>query len=182
VLLDHGKAVTIGPTDSVVQTYLSDHKVLSDRHSGPVYISQAKVRGRGGDRCQFESGETAWVDIEVTARQPMDKLAVVIELRDESQSELFNTSTEQLSHRAFSLQPGESYRCTFELSLNVPHGTFHVCVVVYRYDLQKSYDSWVSTLFIGSTLTVRGVVNCFPKLIEFDAAGAVFPSRVGGGF
>ena len=178
MLLDHGRVVTIGPTDSVVRRYLSDEqKPRSGDENKRVYISRVRVRDRAGEQSTFESGQTAWVDVEVTARKPVEKLAIVLWLTDDSQYLIFDTSTERLGHCSFSLQPGESYRCSFELTLNIAHGTFHVCAAIFRYDIQKTYDSRApaTTLFIGSTTAVRGAVNCFPKLVETQTV--VEPSR-----
>ncbi len=85
MLLDRGKVVSIGPTDSVVQRYLSE--TLNTSNTGgneSVFISSVKVRGESGEQLKFESGETAWVDIEVTARKNVEKLAAVIWLTDEA--------------------------------------------------------------------------------------------------
>lgn len=174
MLLEHGKVLTIGSTDEVAQRYLSDALKPSGGTYKQVKISRVKVRGRTGDQSTFESGETAWVDVEVTTRETVEKLAVVIWLTDDSQYEIFNTSTERLGHCPFSLQPGESYRCTFELTLNIAHGTFHVCAAIYRYDIQTEYYRWApgATLFIGSTAAVRGAVNCFPRLVEAETVVA----------
>jgi lipopolysaccharide transport system ATP-binding protein len=176
MLLDHGKVVTIDHTDAVIRKYLSAGEPTgTPEDTKPVYISSVKVRDRAGEQSTFESGQTAWVDIEVTAREALDRLAVVIWFADETQYILFDTSTERLGYAPFSLKPGESYRCTFELSLNMAHGTFHLCAAVHRYDIQKSYDRRepAATIFIGSTMAVRGSVNCFPRLIE---SGSVAPS------
>ena len=115
----------------------------------------------------------------MTARQAIDKLAVVIWLRDETQYEIFNTSTERLGHAAFSLQPGGSYRCTFEITLNIAHGTFYLCSAVHRYDLDQTYHKRdpAATIFIGSTMEVRGAVNCFPRLIESSTLAEPAGSR-----
>jgi lipopolysaccharide transport system ATP-binding protein len=182
MLLERGKIVTIGSTDSVVRRYLSDAlKPRSDEVNKPVYISEVRVRDRAGEQSTFESGETAWVDIEVTAREPVEKLAIVIWLTDQTQYIIFDTSTQRLSHPPFSLHAGESFRCTFELSLNIAHGTFHVCAAIHRYDIQKEYDrkAPASTVFIGSTLAVRGAVNCFPRLVEAATTVAAFPHECG---
>jgi hypothetical protein len=152
----------------VVRTYLNDAlRPRGGREKQWIYISEVKVRSAAGEQCQFESGETAWVDIEVRARDTTPKLSVVIWLEDESRYELFNTSTERLGHQPFSLKSREGYRCTFELTLNLAHGTFRVCAAVHRSDVDHTYDRWVpgSTLFIGSTTAVRGAVNCFPRLV-----------------
>lgn len=171
MLLDHGKVIAIDRTDSVIRKYLSAGAASSTvDESKPVYISHVSIRDSQGEKSTFESGKTAWVDVEVTARQKTDKLAVVIWFCDETQYEIFNTSTERLGYAPFSLQPGESYRCTFELSLNIAHGTFHLCTAAHRYDLDKTLDMRepAATIFVGSTSAVRGAVNCFPRLVESE--------------
>ena len=169
LLLKHGELAMLGPTDEVVRGYLTESRAESAAViDKSVYISQVTVRGLSGEQTTFESGDTAFLDVEVIARQPMEKLAVVIWIRDDKDYILFDTSTERLGYEPFSLQAGESYRCTFQLTLNIAHGTFNVCVAVYRYDLRTTYDSQLSvaTLFIGSTTAVRGAVNCFPRLLK----------------
>ncbi len=171
MLLDHGKVLMIDETDTVARKYLS-LGAMSDipDEDKPVYISKVRVRDRAGEQSTFESGEAAWVDIEVTARQAIEKLAVVIWFKDERDYIIFHTSTERLGFTPFSLQAGGTYRCTFELTLNIAHGTFHLVTEIHRYDLQKGYDRQdpASTIFIGSTIAVGGAVNCFPRLIEAE--------------
>jgi ABC-type polysaccharide/polyol phosphate transport system ATPase subunit len=181
ILLERGKVSRIGSTDSVIRHYLSSALRPQDgEQNKPVYISQVRVRGRMGEQSTFESGQMAWIDINVTAREAVEKLAVVIWLTDDTQYEIFNTSTERLGHCPFSLHPGESYRCTFELTLYIAHGTFHLYAAIYRYDIQKEYDRRgpATTLFIGSSTAVRGAVNCFPKLVETETVGAVSQSAL----
>jgi lipopolysaccharide transport system ATP-binding protein len=179
MLLEHGKVVTIDSSESVVRRYLSDtSKLSSNGQQKSVYISHVKVRDGSGERSSFESGQTAWVDITVTARERVEKLAVVMYLLDDSQYLIFSTATERLGHRPFSLEAGESYRCTFELTLNIAYGTFHVGAAVHRYDIDKQYDSRIgATVFIGSSLAVRGAVNCFPRLVEAETIPAVCPKE-----
>jgi len=181
VLLVHGKAEEIGPTDSVVRRYLSDAPMTPDLESKPVCIDQVTIRHRDGERSTFESGETAFVDVEITARESVQKLAVVLMITDEAQYEIFNTSTERLGCAPFSLEAGQSYRCTFEMKLNFAHGTFHVCAAVHRYDVQKTYDRKTpgATIFIGSTMAVRGAVNCFPRLVASESTGNTPMERSG---
>jgi lipopolysaccharide transport system ATP-binding protein len=171
MLLNKGEVAIISDTDSVVRHYLKDaQEPCAGDRSKPVYISKVKVSDQLGERSTFESGQTAWIEVEVTARERVEKLAVAIGLADETQYELFNTTTERLGHGRFSLQPGERYRCRFELSLNMAHGIFYVGVGILRHDIQKAYDLKVpaATVFIGSTLAVRGAVNCFPRLVEAE--------------
>lgn len=135
-----------------------------------AYISKVVVRGRDGEQSTFESGQTAWIDVEVIAREAVSKLAVVIWFTDKTEYIIFHTSTERLGFASFSLQPGGTYRCTFELSLNIAHGTFQLFTEIYRYDIEKSFDRYhpTTTIFIGSTTAVGGAVNCFPRLIESE--------------
>jgi ABC-type polysaccharide/polyol phosphate transport system ATPase subunit len=176
LLLDHGRVQAIGATDSVVGRYLSGSETAASHHSErPVYISSLKVRDAAGEQSVFESGQTAWVDIEIAARQRVEKLSVVLILQDESQYILFTTSTERLGRLPFTLDPGEGYRCTFEVTLNMAHGTFYFGAAVHRYDIEKQYDhkAPAATIFVGSSLAVIGAVNCFPKLIHAGNAAAV---------
>ncbi len=52
------------------------------------------------------------------------------------------------------------------------HGTFGVCVAVKRNDIQKEFDRKdpATMVFIGSTNSVRGAVNCFPRFVEDETA------------
>ena len=172
MLLEHGKVLAIDETDAVARQYLSQGSNVDGTpdNERPDYISKICIRDRAGEQSTFESGQTAWVDVEVTAREAIGKLAVVIWFRDESQYTIFHTSTERLGFAPFSLQPGGTYRCTFELTLNIAHGTFHLVSEIYRYDIQTGYDRRdpAATIFIGSTLAVGGAVNCFPRLIESE--------------
>jgi lipopolysaccharide transport system ATP-binding protein len=169
LLLEHGKVVTIGRTDEVLRHYLSDSlKPPSNATNKPVHISQVKVRGQSGEQSTFESGDTAWVDIEVTAKDPVEKLAIVIWLADEARYEIFNTSTQRLGCAPFSLTPGQTYECTFELTLNLAHGAFGLSVAIFRYDIQQNLDRRMpaTMLFVGSSMSVRGAVNCFPRIVD----------------
>jgi homopolymeric O-antigen transport system ATP-binding protein len=168
LLLENGKVSVTGPTDSVLRQYLNSSERDDANEDKPIRITQVRVRGRGGEQLTFESGQTAWVDIEITAKQALEKLAVVIWIVDTTDYEIFNTSTERLGLPPLSLAPGQVYRCTYELKLNIAHGSFGLCAAVHRYDLQKTYDRKVpaATLFVGSSMAVRGAVNCFPRIVE----------------
>jgi lipopolysaccharide transport system ATP-binding protein len=169
MLLEHGKMVMIDETNAVIQKYLnSPVNVATPDESKPVYITTVRVRDAAGEQNTFESGRTAWVDIEITARKRVEKLAISIWLRDEAEYELFDTSTVRLGCDPIALQPGQSYRCTFELTLNIAHGKFELCADVLHVELEKIYDQRVpaGNLFVGSSMAVRGAVNCFPRVIE----------------
>ena len=168
MLLVHGNVMEFGPTDAVVRRYLHDALERTDRVNKEAEISRVTIRGEDGkERSTFESGEKALVEVGVRAHTPVDKLAVVLMLNDEAQYEVFNTSTERLGYAPFSLARGQTYRCVFDLTLNVAHGAFYVCAALYRYDIQKLYDTNRpgKAIFIGSTMAVRGAVNLFPRII-----------------
>lgn len=170
MLLVHGKAVEIGPTEAVVRHYLNDAREPGDEADKAAYISRVTVRGPDGERSTFESGETALVDIEITAREALERLSVSLWLKDEAQYDVFDTSSERLGYAPFSIEPGQTRRFTFELTLNMAHGTFYACTLICRYDIQKVYDRKVPgpALFIGSTMAVRGAVNCFPRIVAAE--------------
>jgi lipopolysaccharide transport system ATP-binding protein len=169
MLLEHGKVVAIDQTDVVARRYLG---ALPEAEEGnkPVYVSKACIRDRAGEQSTFESGDTAWVDVEITAQETVERLSVVIWFTDDTQYMIFSTSTERLGLAPISLLAGERYRCTFELKLNMAHGSFHLGSDVFRYDRQMSYDrhNRSATIFVGSTMAVRGAVNCFPTVIEAE--------------
>jgi lipopolysaccharide transport system ATP-binding protein len=171
LLLAHGKMVMIGPSDAVVRRYLVDVMKEPTAAEKSLYVSQVVLRSAKGEQSSFESGDVVWVDVEVTARHAASRLAVVLWFTDEKDNLIFDTSTERLGHAPFSLGMGQRQRCTFELTLNMAHGAFRLCVALYRYDTQTEYDRRAPalTLFVGTSLAVRGAVNCFPKVVELVA-------------
>jgi ABC-type polysaccharide/polyol phosphate transport system ATPase subunit len=169
LLLERGRMLKIGPTQEVISTYmdrsLSSHEVDDNM---PVRISKVTVRNRYGECLRFQSGETGWIDIEVTAQKPLSALSVSLFITNEQFQGVFNTSTERLGLGNFSLGAGGVYRCTFELVLNFANGIFHPSVSLYRYDTQTLYDTWqpAATIYVSYENDVRGAVNCFPKVVH----------------
>ncbi len=182
LLLEHGRVVETGPAEQVVQTYLG--RVLTgtrDTESKDVYISKVTVRSAAGEAVAFRSGERAWVDIELTARRECQKLSISLFVRDEGYQDAFNTSTERLGRGTFSLRPGETFRCTYQIDLHLGQGTYHVGVSVVRYDIQREFDRWMpaASLFVHADRDVRGAANCYPEVLVFGtaqpAAGTLTP-------
>lgn len=168
ILLDRGKILTIDRTDITIRKYLSlAADIFRADASKPVYISSVRVRDCSGEQAKFESGQRAWIDVEVVARGAIEKVAVAIWFKDETEYIIFHTSTERLGFAPFSLKPGDVYRCSFELDLNMAYGTFQLVTEIHRYDIQRGYDRRepAATIFVGSTTAVGGSVNCFPKLV-----------------
>jgi lipopolysaccharide transport system ATP-binding protein len=171
LLLDRGRMLMTGSPTEVIQSYMnSTRNPHSKNHSEPVIISRVRARTVKGESVRFESGDTVWVDVEVTARAACQKLAVVLFVTDESYYEVFNTSTERLGCGNVNLDAGDVFSCSFELRLNFANGTFHLNVAAYRYDTETEYDRWESgsSIYVGSANDARGAVNCFPKVVKHE--------------
>ena len=65
LLLDHGRMVAVGPTEQVVQRYLSatDGSRREVVHQ-EAFLSRVVMRNENGGSVEFESGRKAWVDVE----------------------------------------------------------------------------------------------------------------------
>ena len=170
LLLDRGRTIKIGPSEEVISTYLNEarEKRLADPGSLPVAISKVTVRNEFGECVRFQSGQKAWVDIELRARKRCSNLSVTIYITNEEHKQIFDTSTERLGHGNFTLDEGDFYTCTYELTLNMPTGIYHPAVLVYRYDTQTEFDRWApaTTIYVSSEEDVRGSVHCFPKVVR----------------
>lgn len=170
LMLEKGRTVAVGPAHEVVSAYLQRaRKSLNEgQPSGPVSISNARVRGEYGESGRFKSGDTVWLEVEVTARTPCTKLTVTSWMTNEANEIVFETTTERLGCGNFSLEAGEVYSCTFEMRLNVTTGIYHLSTLVYRHDTQTVYDEWpaVATIYVNSEDDVRGIAHCFPKVIH----------------
>lgn len=170
LLLDHGEMVTLGPSRKVISAYVDRSRGDELKASGPksVEISKVTVRNSEGESQSFRSGEMAWVDIMVTAHERCKRLSVSLFVVDEQYQSIFDTSTERLGHGNFTLEAGEVFTCTFEITLNLAGGIFHPSVLVYRYDTQVEYDRRVpaASIYVSSDEGVRGIANCFPKVIH----------------
>jgi lipopolysaccharide transport system ATP-binding protein len=174
LLLQRGRILLDCPTDEAVSAYLNGIMNVSpeDEASRAVIISRVAVRDENGPAKRFMSGQKAWIDIDVVARDRCNKLSIALSIKDDNLQELFNTSTERLGHGNFTLEPGETFSCTFELSLNIPGGLFYASIVVYRYDTQTKYDSWLSpAISISPEEGVLGFANCFPKVTRYGSIG-----------
>jgi len=170
LLLERGHTVTIGPTPEVISTYLNEagSRRIADPGSMPVAITKVTVRDEYGECARFQSGQKAWIDVELRARTRCSSLSVSAYITDDEHRIIFDTSTERLGHGNFTLDEGDVYTCTFELTLNMSTGIFHPAIVIYRYDTQTRYDRWApaTTVYISSEDDVRGIVHCFPKVIR----------------
>jgi len=172
LLLEQGSAVMTGPAQEVVSAYLNRcrNAHIEDAGAKLVTISNVTMRDEHGECHRFQSGQKAWIDVELRARKRCTKLSVSLYITDDEHQNVFDTSTERLGLGNFTLDEGDVYACTFELSLNMPNGIFHPAILVYRYDTQTEYDSLdpATTIYVGCEEDVRGTVHCFPRVIRHE--------------
>ncbi len=168
MLLVGGKVAALGPSDQVISEYLAQASGDRRTSEGPVEVRSVRLSTPSGDGVHFKTGETVDVEVELHARESCAKVAVVLDLLDESQYNLFNTSTERMGNPPVDLEPGEVYRCTFRLDLHLAQGTYYFGAHAYRYDVEHNYDSLVPalTFYVSSGIEVRGAVNCHPRLVD----------------
>jgi lipopolysaccharide transport system ATP-binding protein len=172
MLLDHGTVTSIGAATEVIKAYMERGTEGAEKDpTKDVYISRVALRDdAGADAVQFDAGQRMVAEVEVTARRPAERLAVVIECRDEEMYEVFNTSTQRLGAETVDLAAGEKFTVRFALRLHLAPGTYHVGVYVYRYDIQRNYDtlSPAKTFYVRSLVDVRGVAHLEPEVLSQD--------------
>jgi lipopolysaccharide transport system ATP-binding protein len=170
LLLEKGRTVMIGSPEEAIGRYLQkpSSRKTADMSSGPVSISNVRIRNEDGESLRFRSGEKAWVDVELVARTSCSKLAVTLYILDDKLMEIFDASTDLLGHGNFDLGEGDTYRGTFEVSLNLVDGTYYPSILIYRRDIQTIYDKWApaATIYVSSGDGVRGIAHCFPQVIQ----------------
>jgi ABC-type polysaccharide/polyol phosphate transport system ATPase subunit len=179
LLLDHGRAVVVGPTPDVIGGYMTmmrQHRAIGRDRA--VFIADVRLRGASGPGNRFKSGQKAWVDVEVVANEPCLKCALELWMTDENRRDLFDTSTERLGHGNFTLHPKAKFYCTFELDLNLGSGIYHLCVGLIRYDSGEHYDmrEAVETICVSSDEGTNGPVNCFPRVIRHEISSHPLPT------
>lgn len=173
ILLDAGSIVADGPTSEVMQSYLDrEREKMSEVRDTEVAIQSVVLRGVDGSAVRFGPGDKAWVDVTFRANQPCENIAVALAIVDESLSQVFNTSSERLEGRSFSLRQGETITLTFELVMHLANGTFHLGVALFRYDLDREFDRVLpaATFFVASEIDVRGSANLYPKIVACSPA------------
>jgi hypothetical protein len=63
------------------------------------------------------------------------------------------------------LAAGDQAVCTFDLTLHLAPGSYHVAVWLFRYHTQTELDHWdaAGTFFVSSDRDIRGVANLYPQ-------------------
>lgn len=176
LLLHKGRTVTTGPAQEVISTYLnrSQKERDQDEISGPVSIVNVSVRAEHGASLHFRSGQKAWVDVELAAYKSCRNLSVGLFIKNEQFQDVFYTSTAELGSGEFSLEPGDRFRCTFELNLNLVGGIYYPTILVWKSLSHTTYDRWLpaATIYVDSTHGVRGAVQCFPVVVQHEVLAA----------
>jgi lipopolysaccharide transport system ATP-binding protein len=173
ILLDAGSIAADGPTSDVIQSYLDrEREKMSEVRDTEVAIQSVVLRGVDGSAVSFQPGDKAWVDVTFRANQSCENIAVALAIVDESLSQVFNTSSERLEGRSFSLRQGETVTLTFELVMHLANGTFHLGIALFRYDLDREFDRVLpaATFFVASEIDVRGSANLYPKIVACSPA------------
>ena len=167
LLLERGMVRAIGPTPEVIKTYYNREQ--QQRVANPVssvVITRVATHDENGPRLQFDSGGKLRITVEARARIRHDEIGAVIQIVDDHQYPLFDTCTYLLGAGAIVLDGDQTLTCTFELDLNLAHGTFHVNAFLRGCVTNQVYDRWLSaaTFFVTGAPEVRGVVTLNPKL------------------
>jgi ABC-type polysaccharide/polyol phosphate transport system ATPase subunit len=167
LLLEHGTLQTIGPTEEVIQTYLSrSQQGRTLEAERDIVITRVTTHDSSGPRTEFDPDGKMYVTVEAQASVPHDDMSVVIGIVDQHQYPVFDTCTQRLGAGSISLAAGQALRVTFELDVMLAQGTYHVNAFLHRYVTNRPYDRWTSaaTFFVAATPEVRGVVTLHPRL------------------
>jgi lipopolysaccharide transport system ATP-binding protein len=174
ILLRQGRLVEDGETSRVIHRYMEQIKQARALEQGKeVVIEELVVEAGDGMRFDFESGEKARVRVTLRALSAVSKVACVLYVLDEMYYEVFNTSSERLGLPPIDLAAGETATCEFELQLHLAAGNFHLCAMLYRYDIGKTFDQLqpAATLLMRSRDDVRGVANLYPRVVGVRRSG-----------
>jgi lipopolysaccharide transport system ATP-binding protein len=162
ILLDGGRIVADGPTSDVLQTYLGrERNKLTTERDLDVAITDVQLLRDGVPVVRLRAGDDASVTVRLEARRSVQRVAVVLAVLDEGLEIVFDTSSERLGSAPVDLEAGESCTVTFDLTMHLAAGTFHLAVYLYRYDLQKEFDRTLpaATFFVETDRDVRGAAR-----------------------
>ncbi len=169
ILLDHGSIAAHGPAPEVVNAHLNRGQTTgtAQRKADGVSISRAVFRGQNGKALQFESGEKAVFDVDITAKKAYEHLTVALAVHDAGMYTVFETSTELLTCSGISIKEGQTKRVTFELNLHLCQGTYHFNCYVGEHATDRLYDglSPAATIYVQSCRDIFGIANLYPTAI-----------------
>lgn len=165
LLLEHGRAVNIGPSREIVGEYLASggprHVVALEREA---FIKGVSVRGEDGARVHFQSGEKCYVDVSVGSHGSCERIAVIINITTRQGVTVFDTSTVRLGADDLSLRDGQEAVCRFVLDLHLVGETYYIAAIVRRYDIGKNLDEWraAQAIIVSSEKGNKGIANLYP--------------------
>jgi lipopolysaccharide transport system ATP-binding protein len=170
LLLERGECVQMGPPGEVINAYLNRILQRPTSFTHGAAISKVTISDKTDERAHFESGEKAWIEVEVTATEKVSGLGLAIELTNQEFYNVFDISTSRLGKRTFSVGPGRTVRYTFELDLHLGPGNYHLDVILYQDDTRTIFDEFLraATLIISTRTPVHGIANLYPVAYEAD--------------
>jgi lipopolysaccharide transport system ATP-binding protein len=172
MLMKQGRVAAIGRSADVIRAYLQGETEQGEVPASlDVYVSRVGMRHQGGESLRFESGQRAFVDVEVRARRPGRRLALAIECLDEQQYSIFATSTQRLGQAPIDLEAGEDLTATFQLDLNLGPGTYMLAVYLQHHDTSGTYHfrKPAATFFVTSAKDVStGAARLDPMVARYE--------------
>ncbi len=172
MLMKQGRVAAIGRSPDVIRAYLQGETEQGEVPANlDVYVSRVTMRQQGGESLRFESGQRAFVDVEVRARRPGRRLAVAIECLDEQQYSIFVTSTQRLGQAPLDLEAGEDLTATFQLDLNLGPGTYMLAVYLQHHDTGGTYHfrKPAATFFVTSVKAASsGAAHLDPRVTRYE--------------
>jgi lipopolysaccharide transport system ATP-binding protein len=169
MLLNHGQVAIIDNTSTVIERYLD---MAQSRESGDtdsvVSITDILIDDVPFSGQRFETGQTINLRVSVRANAEIRNFAVLLGLRDEHQYLVFDTSSERLGSSSFNLKQGQVLHCSFQITLNVAYGMYHLGVAVHRYADGRTLESWdpACSMHVGSIRhDYRGIMPAEPKFL-----------------
>ena len=170
LLINQGSIVANGPTENVVIHYLQNAMLPSKLQEvkPQIWIKEVNVYNQDTQLMgHFKSGENVKIDVEIVSQTYERNLALGIYILDQNYYSVFNTSSERLGYRTFSIRNGEVLRLRFNVCLHLCQGTYYLGAIIKRYDIDKTFDTKfpAATLLLNSDEGVRGVANLYPTFM-----------------
>lgn len=170
ILLERGKIVSMGDPEEVAKFYLDGPSHITEgKQANDVFISSVVVLKDGNEESRFKAGDKAVAVVNVGSNMDCNSLALHIELRSNTDYQVFEVYTELLDRGDFSLTAGETKEFRVELSMHLAAGVYHLgAFVVSKHDVSKRYDRKfpAATLYIEAHDAVRCVANLYPKFLS----------------
>ena len=179
ILLDHGRIVKEGDPQAVISAYTDlERAETRDAQDKEAFVSGLLMRDRNGPKTRFQAGDEVWLDIEVTANRPCERLSLAVYLKNDRNIESFYTSSVRLGLLPLTLDAGDTMTFTFRLKLHLAGGEFQIGAQLYRYGFKIAraetddpvdwhiYDEIfpLGRLFVNSPTDVGGVANLYPEI------------------